>query len=326
MKRVAVALLTVRGPHYLTLQETAIKGLFAACRKGEGAFNVLLSVIRSLAQASVQQIILSQQLSQSQASQAATSTQRASIQATADPRLSHGNQDEASTAPSIPAARECDQSPGCGPVQEMSDAMCCDSEGPVPDSNRQPADQPLGPAEGEEELNAVCATQRDSRGDAVVGTEGQQQVHNACCTLAHHFAMFGSLALCQRAFIEYRMEVAQRVAESIPSKKTPNHTDHAMAGVFHCADISDNEDDLQVELLTALRVGTQAVLTFCKSKLLLRANTSLRLHACICLIRLANIDRDASSNHLDTAREALPIMFFLLQPGNRCVAPEATFP
>jgi hypothetical protein len=212
-----------------------------------------------------------------------------------------------------------------GPEPEPSfDAMCCDSEGParVSDSAAQPAGQPVGTAP-EQEVDAECATQRESGGVVAGASSEEQQVHRACCTLSYHLAFFGSLALSQTAFIEHRMEKAQRTAGSMPSRNPK--IEHAMAGVFHCADITENQDDLQAELLGVVRAGSNAVVAFCKSKLQLRANTSLPLHACICLMRLANIDKDVASNDIDVAAEALPIMVYLLQHGNRYVIPEARF-
>lgn len=280
LKRIVIALLTVRGQHCLTLTDAAVKGLVACVCHNAGAINGLLTVLKRLALASEQQIIKVQQ------------------QVASPPAVSRA---------SVPVQDE--SSAGCGPDSSV-DGMDCDAEPPAADVSAHPAESAGTPPQ----VDVECP--RQPCGDAALASSSaQQQVHTACCSLAHHFAFLGSLALCQTAVIEQRMELAQSVHESEIAKKRKDASDPAMAGVFHCEDPIEQQGDLQKELLAGLRTASKSVLRFCKSALLLRANTSLRLHACICIMRLANIDD--SDN--EVAAEALQIMFILLHHGNRYV-------
>lgn len=264
LERVARVLLTVRGSHCLTLSDTAVKGLFAACRNGSSAMKVLLHVLGALARTSVRQI---------------ADMQAPASCAAADAKVAEGYEPEAS----------------CGDIE-------CHVASPGPQASSQPV----------EEGEATCPHQASDQADGSRSAASTPaQLHRECAVLAQYFACIGSLALCQTAFIEHRMDVAQRMAESMPSKKN-KQSDHAMAGVFHCSDIVDDQEALQSELLAALKPASRSVLKFCSSKLLLRASTSLRQHACICIMRLANIDSDI-------AERSLPVMFHLLHHGNRYV-------
>lgn len=271
---------------------------------------VLLNVLKGMLQTSILQISKAQQLLPSQSSQATSSSQSSASQARDGASLPQDHQNRASTATDASAAAEDDEHSGCGPDPAVDD-MDCDAEPPAADASAQ--SEAAGTSSQEEEDAECQPSQPQSTEAATAESSAQQKVHNACCALAHHFAFVGCVALHQAAFIEQRMEDAQRKAESMPSKKNQKESDHAMAGVFHCADISDDQELLQAELLNSLRTASDSVLYFFESKLLIRANTSLRLQACICIMRLANIDTKV-------AERALPLTFVLLGQGHRYVS------
>ena len=298
MKRIAAVLLTVRGQHCLTVVDTVVAGLYVACKEGKGYIGELLRVLTCHVRTSVQEISKVSPRLPSQCSGVTNQPQSSATQAGADAQSPPGEH-SGTGATDAPAVG------GCGPEQSTDDMNCDDD--PLPDADSAPAE---GAATASQELSA--AIQQGATPSPSATTSAQQQAHNACCALSYAFALFGAVALRQSAFIEARMEQAQRKAESMPGKKNSKETDHAMAGVFHCADISDDQEALQAELLDVLRSASDTVLAFFKSKLLTRANTCLRLHAVICVMRLANIDSRV-------AEHALPIMFLLLEHGYRCV-------